>query len=268
MPAGWRHWEPARKIEWLLQIPLDRCMEILSWDPATLEPRLLAAQVEIFQVVLTIGSSAACWAADRGHRPAYGEDRGTRRRAQKIAIQSHAMLWRGGRERPGETRIERATVPRYLCAALMHWRNSGGRGKARPRSERVIRSGRNSGFTVVKALPTPRPSGHHCGGRLVRNRAAFRHLRADRFSWRRCSRKASRPATAGSLPIGRRSVPPSEPFRLGQPGGQLGVPFSKNGTRFPGSAWQPNPAARRIKASPVSGGWLSNSMLGRGSKTP
>jgi hypothetical protein len=58
MPVGWRHWEPARKIEWLLQIPLDRCMEILSWDAAMLEPRLLAAQVEIFRVVLTIGSRA------------------------------------------------------------------------------------------------------------------------------------------------------------------------------------------------------------------
>ena len=68
MPPGWRHWEPARKIEWLLQIPLDRCMEIVSWDPATLEPRLLAAQIEIIRVVLTIGSRAGLLLAESARR--------------------------------------------------------------------------------------------------------------------------------------------------------------------------------------------------------
>jgi hypothetical protein len=59
MPKGWRHWEPARKIEWLLQIPLDRVDEILSWDPATInDPRLLAAWWETVRVVFTIGLHA------------------------------------------------------------------------------------------------------------------------------------------------------------------------------------------------------------------
>ncbi len=59
MPRDWRHWEPWRKAEWLLQIPLDRIEEILGWDPATLDdPRLLAASTETVRVVLKIGAHA------------------------------------------------------------------------------------------------------------------------------------------------------------------------------------------------------------------
>jgi hypothetical protein len=40
LPAGWRHWSPAQKIEHLLGMSLDDMAEIMSWPTAETRARL------------------------------------------------------------------------------------------------------------------------------------------------------------------------------------------------------------------------------------
>jgi hypothetical protein len=57
LPAGWRHFLTAEKIEHL--IGLDRCHEILSWGPITeLDPLRLSFQMQVIRVLLKIGVKA------------------------------------------------------------------------------------------------------------------------------------------------------------------------------------------------------------------
>jgi hypothetical protein len=58
LPAGWRHFSVAQKIEHL--IGLDRCREILSWGPITeLDPLCRSFQWQVTRVLLSIGIKAA-----------------------------------------------------------------------------------------------------------------------------------------------------------------------------------------------------------------
>jgi|SRR6516165_3453406 hypothetical protein len=53
LPAGWRHFTTAQKIEHL--IGLDRCYEILSWGPITeLDPLRRSMQMQVMRIMLPI----------------------------------------------------------------------------------------------------------------------------------------------------------------------------------------------------------------------
>ena len=53
LPAGWRHFSAAQKIEHL--IGLDRCYEILSWGPITeLDPLRRSMQMQVMRIMLPI----------------------------------------------------------------------------------------------------------------------------------------------------------------------------------------------------------------------
>ena len=57
LPAGWRHFTTAQKIEHL--IGLDRCYEILSWGPITeLDPLHQSFQWQAMRVLWSIGIKA------------------------------------------------------------------------------------------------------------------------------------------------------------------------------------------------------------------
>src|SRR5262249_45012675 len=57
LPAGWRHFSTAEKIEHL--IGLDRCYEILSWPWAGLDPVRRSMQLQVIRILLPIGIKAA-----------------------------------------------------------------------------------------------------------------------------------------------------------------------------------------------------------------
>jgi hypothetical protein len=58
LPAGWRHFSAAEKVEHL--IGLDRCYEILSWGPITdLDPLHRSMQMQVMRILLSIGIKAA-----------------------------------------------------------------------------------------------------------------------------------------------------------------------------------------------------------------
>jgi hypothetical protein len=57
LPAGWRHFPAAQKIEHL--IGLDRCYEILSWGSyVELDPLRRSFQMQVMRVLLPIGIKA------------------------------------------------------------------------------------------------------------------------------------------------------------------------------------------------------------------
>jgi hypothetical protein len=57
LPAGWRHFSTAQKIEHL--IGLDRCYEILSWGSyVELDPLRRSFQRQVMHVLLPIGIKA------------------------------------------------------------------------------------------------------------------------------------------------------------------------------------------------------------------
>src|SRR5215472_15646038 len=56
--AEWRALSPGEKLEGLLGMSLDRSYEILSWSPAELDPYRLSVQVQVWRVVLMIGTKA------------------------------------------------------------------------------------------------------------------------------------------------------------------------------------------------------------------
>jgi hypothetical protein len=57
LPAGWRHFSAAQKIEHL--IGLDRCYEILSWGPIThLDLVRRSMQMQVMRILLPIGIKA------------------------------------------------------------------------------------------------------------------------------------------------------------------------------------------------------------------
>ena len=57
LPAGWRHFSVAQKIEHL--IGLDRCYEILSWPWAGLDPVRRSMQMQVMRILSPIGIKAA-----------------------------------------------------------------------------------------------------------------------------------------------------------------------------------------------------------------
>ena len=72
LPAGWRHFSAAQKIEHL--IGLDRCYEILSWGPIIeLDPVRRSVQWQVMRVLLQ-SASRRCRGArrTRGWRPCCG----------------------------------------------------------------------------------------------------------------------------------------------------------------------------------------------------
>ena len=52
LPAGWRHFSVAQKIEHL--IGLDRCYEILSWPPSELDPLCRSMQMQVMRILWRI----------------------------------------------------------------------------------------------------------------------------------------------------------------------------------------------------------------------
>jgi hypothetical protein len=56
LPAGWRHFSAAQKIEHL--IGLDRCYEILSWPMGELDPLRLSFRMQVMRILLPIGIKA------------------------------------------------------------------------------------------------------------------------------------------------------------------------------------------------------------------
>ena len=57
IPAGWRHFSVAQKIDHL--IGLDRCYEILSWPWKGLDPVRRSMKMQVMRVLLPIGIKAA-----------------------------------------------------------------------------------------------------------------------------------------------------------------------------------------------------------------
>jgi hypothetical protein len=57
LPARWRHFSTAQKIEHL--IGLDRCCEILSWPWTALDPLRRSMKMQVMRVLLPIGMKAA-----------------------------------------------------------------------------------------------------------------------------------------------------------------------------------------------------------------
>jgi hypothetical protein len=57
LPAGWRHFSAAQKIEHL--IGLDRCYEILSWPWDGVDPVRRSMKMQVMRVLLPIGIKAA-----------------------------------------------------------------------------------------------------------------------------------------------------------------------------------------------------------------
>jgi hypothetical protein len=58
LPAGWRHWSPAEKMEHLLGMTLDQAHYILSWPAAELDPYWLKSADSVWQGVFMIGARA------------------------------------------------------------------------------------------------------------------------------------------------------------------------------------------------------------------
>jgi hypothetical protein len=56
--AQWRALSPDEKIERLLNIPLDRAAEILTWPLAELDPLRLSLRMQVSRIVFMIGMKA------------------------------------------------------------------------------------------------------------------------------------------------------------------------------------------------------------------
>jgi hypothetical protein len=53
--AQWRALSPGEKVERLLNMPLDRAAEILTWSPAELDPLRLSLRMQVWRIVFRIG---------------------------------------------------------------------------------------------------------------------------------------------------------------------------------------------------------------------
>jgi hypothetical protein len=59
LPRGWRNFGPAQKVEHLLNMSLDRAVEVLSWGPvADLDTHRLHVWLQVWRVVFMIGTKA------------------------------------------------------------------------------------------------------------------------------------------------------------------------------------------------------------------
>jgi hypothetical protein len=56
--AEWRALAPGEKIERLLNMPLDRADEILTWPMAELDPHQLSVKMQVMRIVFMIGMKA------------------------------------------------------------------------------------------------------------------------------------------------------------------------------------------------------------------
>jgi hypothetical protein len=56
--AQWRALSPDEKVERLLNMPLDRAAEILTWPVAELDPLRLSLQVQVIRIVVKIAGKA------------------------------------------------------------------------------------------------------------------------------------------------------------------------------------------------------------------
>ena len=59
LPRSWQNFDPAQKVEHLLNMSLDRAAEILSWGPvADLDAHRLHVWLQVWRVVFMIGTKA------------------------------------------------------------------------------------------------------------------------------------------------------------------------------------------------------------------
>jgi hypothetical protein len=56
--AQWRALSPGEKVERLLNMPLDRAAEILTWPLAELDPLRLSLRMQVWRIVFMIGMKA------------------------------------------------------------------------------------------------------------------------------------------------------------------------------------------------------------------
>jgi hypothetical protein len=93
--AQWRALSPGEKIERLLNMPLDRADEILTWPMAELDPVRLSLRMQVWRIVFMIGMKA--WLSGTLGREA---DRERDPELEKLSLALRARL-RDGLSRRG-----------------------------------------------------------------------------------------------------------------------------------------------------------------------